>query len=167
MDTNERKPVNDSEQLDAIAVSSPERIDAFGAEATELPEPDDHRLYDDLLPSSTELFVRTNDEDVESAAELAVPARDRLIQPEDDRPYDGGMTAVREEDAVQGGTILGWIALLLGISSLFVWPSVMGPAAVVVGFMAYVRGRKALGVWSMVLGFIAFITFLAMLAYYR
>ncbi|WP_166243759.1 hypothetical protein [Paenibacillus turpanensis] len=130
-----------------------------GLGSEELPEPEDHRLYDDLAPA-----VRpSNQRDMEAAAELTGAAP--LIQPEDDRPADIRRTNAQANAGAldQNGAMMGWLALVLAIASLFVWPSVLGPSAIVVGFISYVRGTRALGVWSMVLGLISFVTFLAIL----
>ncbi len=167
LDPKEPEFTVQSDEAVVIAADRAGAVEALGLETTEeleLPEPDSHRLYDDLLPATTDVFVR-RDADAEASAELAAPSG-TLIQPEDDRPLTAYAPRRGLEESYAGGMI-GWIALILGISSLLVWPSILGPAAIVVGFMSYVRGRKALGVWSMVLGFIAFVTFLALLAYYR
>lgn len=73
--------------------------------------------------------------------------------------------AGEEEEALPGATI-GFAAIVLGVLSFFVYPSILGPASAVIGFMAYVKGRRALGVWSMALGIISFVAFLTTLQFY-
>lgn len=54
------------------------------------------------------------------------------------------------------GRSIGYIALALGILSLFVLPMFFGVAAVITGFFAFSSGSRALGGWSIALGTISF-----------
>ncbi|HEX7056959.1 MAG TPA: hypothetical protein VF260_07150 [Bacilli bacterium] len=65
-----------------------------------------------------------------------------------------------------GSATLGWVALILAVAALFVWPAVLGPAGAVVGFFAYMRGSRALGVWSIAIGLIAFIAYVVITPFY-
>lgn len=67
----------------------------------------------------------------------------------------------------QGGVAVGWFSLALAIASLFVWPALLGPAAVLFGFISWMQGSRALGIWSIVLGIISFIAYLALVPLYR
>ena len=60
-------------------------------------------------------------------------------------------------DADTGDQTTGWIALTLAFLSLFVWPAILGPIAVVAGIVAWMRGSRALGIGSIVLGLISFL----------
>lgn len=60
-------------------------------------------------------------------------------------------------DADTGDQTTGWIALALAFLSLFVWPAILGPIAVVAGIVAWMRGSRALGIGSIVLGLISFL----------
>jgi hypothetical protein len=98
----------------------------------------------------------------EYAAELAAPAS---IDMADRRKFGdaNGMGAGRAE-TVGAGTILGYLALILAVLSLFS-PSILGPVSAVVGFMAFVKGSRALGIWSIVIGTVAFVSFLSTIPY--
>lgn len=67
----------------------------------------------------------------------------------------------------QGGRTMGWIALIFSFVSLFLWPVIMGPTAIVLGAVALFQGNRAMAVWSMVIGMIAFVAYLALLPFYR
>ncbi len=69
-------------------------------------------------------------------------------------------------DADTGDQTTGWIALALAFLSLFVWPAILGPIAVVAGIVAWMRGSRALGIGSIVLGLISFLVSLFLLPLY-
>ncbi len=69
-------------------------------------------------------------------------------------------------DADTGDQTTGWIALTLAFLSLFVWPAILGPIAVVAGIVAWMRGSRALGIGSIVLGLISFLVSLFLLPLY-
>lgn len=64
-----------------------------------------------------------------------------------------------DQDDVEAGVTLGWVALVFAIASLFFWPIIMGPTAAVLGFYAYWQGQRTLGGWSMFIGALAFFVF--------
>jgi hypothetical protein len=106
-------------------------------------------------------------DDAEFAAEAAVPdvrypsGERRLIRHRDvqrSREQSG-------ERASQAG-MLGWIALIVGIASLFFWPALLGSVAIIAGIFAWVRGSRALGSWSIVLGFISVVAYFLLVPYY-
>jgi len=67
----------------------------------------------------------------------------------------------------QGGRTMGWVALIFSFVSLFLWPVVMGPTAIVLGAVAYIQGSRAMAVWSMIIGMVAFVAYLVLLPFYR
>lgn len=104
---------------------------------------------------------KTNDE--EYASEVATAPRG-MIQPEEDRPDESRQVKASQpmQTAKAGagaGAGLGWTAMILALVSLFILPSILGPAAVVLGAFAYARGRKGLGAWSVVIGLISFVSY--------
>ncbi len=98
--------------------------------------------------------------DTEFAAEAAAFTGVTRRHPDQDREINQGYTDVQPRSKV------GWIGLVLAILSLFIWPAVLGPAAVVAGFYAYFRGSRALGVWSIVIGLVAFIAYIVVAPFY-
>ncbi|RKN86941.1 hypothetical protein [Paenibacillus ginsengarvi] len=70
------------------------------------------------------------------------------------------------DDTVKGGQTVGWIGLVLAIASMFIYPGVMGTAAIILGVIAYMQGSRALGTWSAVLGGIALIAYYVLVPYY-
>jgi hypothetical protein len=105
--------------------------------------------------------------DEEFAAEAAAPITHRtLVQPEDERP---DVNEFRDVDTVtekRSAGYVGWVAIMLAVASLFVWPAVLGPAAILLGFISWVQGSRALGIWSVVLGVISFIAYIALVPLY-
>ncbi len=102
----------------------------------------------------------------EFAADIAapnIPVRP-LNEPKDNRSQHS--EAARSERAEEKPAFLGWLALILALASLFVWPAVLGSAGAVLGFMAVARGQKALGIWSIVLGLIALAAYFLLVPYY-
>jgi hypothetical protein len=51
---------------------------------------------------------------------------------------------------------IGYAALILALLSMFIWPVILGPAAIILGFMAYSGGKRGLGSWSIALGLLSF-----------
>lgn len=95
-----------------------------------------------------------------------VLGRRALNNPEEDRP-DEPVTRSQEGTEVRsGGRAVGWVAFILAIISLFVYPVLMGAGAIVLGIIAYVQGSRALGGWSVVIGGIALISYLVLVPYY-
>ncbi|MBD2844430.1 DUF4190 domain-containing protein [Paenibacillus sp. IB182496] len=100
---------------------------------------------------------RRSADEVEASAELAPFA-----------PGQSGSERVAkgEADLRDAGRALGWTALGFAIASWFVWPLLLGAAAVVLGAMAYRQGGRRLGVWSIALGLIAFVVNLVVVPLY-
>lgn len=71
----------------------------------------------------------------------------------------------KERQADSSGTA-GWFSLMLAIFSLFIWPAILGPSAVLFGFISYVQGSRALGIWSIVLGAISFLAYMVLVPMY-
>lgn len=69
-------------------------------------------------------------------------------------------------NARTGGRTVGWIGLVLAIASLFIYPVVLGMAALILGITAFVQGSRALGGWSAVIGGIALIAYFVIVPYY-
>ena len=110
-------------------------------------------------------------EDEEFAAEVAVPDPPAAYRgAERNEPAKPAAESDARDDqgaGEQGGVAVGWFALALAIASLFVWPALLGPAAVLFGFVSWMQGSRALGIWSIVLGIISFIAYLALAPLYR
>ncbi|WP_185806916.1 DUF4190 domain-containing protein [Bacillus sp. HMF5848] len=87
----------------------------------------------------------TNDYYEETAAEIAVPVRPDV------------MSRTSDDNQVQTGRTMGWLALALSIISLFAFPVLMGGAGIVLGFIARRRGATSLGAWSIGLGALSLI----------
>jgi hypothetical protein len=102
----------------------------------------------------------------EFAADMAAPNLPvrPLNEPEDERPELNEVT--RRERVQEKPRYMGWLALILAVASLFVWPAVLGPAGAVLGFMALARGHRALGIWSIVIGLISFAAYFLLVPYY-
>lgn len=60
---------------------------------------------------------------------------------------------------------LGYLALVLGIMSLFLWPIVLGPAAAIIGFVSYGKGQKTAGAWAIGLGIISALSYFIMIPF--
>lgn len=52
---------------------------------------------------------------------------------------------------------LGWIALVFSIASLFLWPILLAPTAMILGYMAYRQGARGLGGWSVAIGLLVLV----------
>lgn len=119
-------------------------------------------VFEEQSESQPDLFAESDpfDVDEEYAAEVAVPA-DQGIDRTSDRNQGETNTLNQERDTAAGKTMMGWFALALAIASLFVWPAILGPGAVLFGFVAWSQGSRTLGVWSIVLGIISFVAYLA------
>ncbi len=91
----------------------------------------------------------------ETAAEIAAPVP--LVQRRD-----------REEsrDKAEGGTGMGWAALVLSILSLFVMPILFGAAGIVLGFIARRRGAEGLGAWAIGIGVLSIIVGIFILPFF-
>ncbi|MCP8968635.1 imidazole glycerol phosphate synthase [Ectobacillus ponti] len=104
----------------------------YAAEITPARAVDDEEYAADITPARTV-------EDEEYAAEVA-PGRPVA--------YTRGDV----DDRTAGGTLSGFIALALGILSLFTFPVILGIGAVLVGLFARSRGAGASATIGIVLG---------------
>jgi hypothetical protein len=91
----------------------------------------------------------------ETAAEIAAPVplvrnRDREVN----------------RERAEGGTGMGWAALVLSILSLFVMPILFGAAGIVLGFVARRRGAEGLGAWAIGIGAISIIVGIFILPFF-
>jgi hypothetical protein len=100
---------------------------------------------------------RLNEHNEEYSAEIAAPSNRRFVR------SVGADNAAQEDAAATGGVWLGWLALATAILSLFVWPTVLGSAAVVAGVIAFWLGSRALGVWSATIGLVALAAYFLLL----
>jgi hypothetical protein len=85
----------------------------------------------------------------ETAAEIAAPATLRR-----DADYD------RHEDkdeTVDDGRRMGYLAIVLSVISLFIFPVILGAAGIIVGFIARRRGAEGLGGWAIGIGIVSLI----------
>ncbi|KEZ51035.1 DUF308 domain-containing protein [Metabacillus indicus] len=85
----------------------------------------------------------------ETAAELAAPATLRREADYDRRDEEEG---VRTD-----GRRMGYLAIVLSVISLFVFPVILGAAGIIVGFVARRRGAEALGGWAIGIGIVSLI----------
>ncbi|MNI02628.1 hypothetical protein D3C73_555110 [compost metagenome] len=74
--------------------------------------------------------------------------------------------SVDEDIVVASSRTIGYIAIIIAVASLFMWPAILGSTAVVLGIIAWFKGNRALGAWSMILGFIAVTTFFVLIPLY-
>lgn len=81
----------------------------------------------------------------ETSAEMAAPVS-----------FGRGYNADRETDT-QGGTGIGFAAIILSILSLFVAPILFGAAGIVLGFIARRKGAQGLGSWAIGIGAVSII----------
>jgi hypothetical protein len=58
---------------------------------------------------------------------------------------------------------IGYAALILALLSMFIWPVILGPAAIILGFMAFSGGKRGLGTWSIALGLLSFAAYLLLM----
>lgn len=65
------------------------------------------------------------------------------------------------------GKLAGYVALVFGVLSLFLWSIVLGPLAAVLGFYAYSQGRRTTGGWSIGLGILATLSYFVLMPFTR
>jgi hypothetical protein len=58
---------------------------------------------------------------------------------------------------------LGYAALILALLSMFIWPVILGPAAIILGFIAFRGGNRGVGTWSIALGLLSFAAYLLLI----
>ncbi|WP_224768229.1 MULTISPECIES: DUF308 domain-containing protein [Bacillaceae] len=85
----------------------------------------------------------------ETAAEIAAPATLRR-----DADYDRDE---EKSDTAADGRRMGYLAIVLSVISLFVFPVILGAAGIIVGFIARRRGAEALGGWAIGIGIVSLI----------
>ena len=157
---HERNERNDNEQSSTYGMMN-EFDDRSEAEARN-EHAEDRELESNALDERNEL-ERHEDETTlleplnvegfneEFAAEVAEPDTDFRA---DDRPV------VREDNR-----LIGFLAIALAILSLFVWPLILGPAAVIAGMISYAREARGLGVAAIVIGILSFLAALLLFPY--
>lgn len=62
-----------------------------------------------------------------------------------------------DDDDVDSGTGIGWLALVLSIVGLFFLPVIMGAAGIIIGIIARRQGARALGGWAIGIGIFAIV----------
>ena len=123
--------------------------------------PADYPIQADVnaVPTRT-TAERTNDYDVESAAEIAEPIRGT-------RQADQNQAETQAQaDPENGASGLGMTGLGLSILSLFLLPYLIAPVGIILGFMAFRRQARTLGVWAMIVGATALIGALIVYPYF-
>lgn len=80
-------------------------------------------------------------------------------------------TSVRHADEdktdLSTGRAVGYVGLVLGIASLFMWSVILGPIAAVVGYYAYSKGSRTTGAWSIGLGILATLSYFILIPFSR
>lgn len=74
-----------------------------------------------------------------------------------DREFRGMEEKVSQRQSAARGDTAGWISLLLAVASLFFWPALLGPAAVIAGAASFFAGSRALGAWAVGLGLLSLV----------
>ncbi|MCR8635002.1 hypothetical protein [Paenibacillus radicis (ex Xue et al. 2023)] len=106
-----------------------------------------------------------HDSTEEYAAELAVPYAEPMQAPiESRRPVQ--LSAAEDGRTQSHGKWLGYTALVLGILSMFVFPTLLGSIAALSGVITYVQGNRALGIWSVILGLISLVGYFLLVPLY-
>lgn len=84
-------------------------------------------------------------------------------------PIETSGRSVDEDDAtgLSAGRTAGYVGLVMGIASLFMWSVILGPIATVVGYYAYSKGSKTTGAWSMGLGILATLSYFILIPFSR
>jgi hypothetical protein len=110
--------------------------------------------------------------DEEYAAELSVHSLPKKGVQSNPFSEVGGSREVKLEETPEpaavtaGSRTVGYAGLLISLLSLFVWPVILGPAAVVLGIMAYRGGSRGLGTWSIGIGLLSFAAYFLLIPYY-
>jgi uncharacterized membrane protein HdeD (DUF308 family) len=52
---------------------------------------------------------------------------------------------------------MGYLAIVLSVISLFIFPVILGASGIIVGFIARRRGAEALGGWAIGIGIVSLI----------
>lgn len=121
----------------------------------------------DAFSADAEAPERYSRSDEEFAAELAEGnVNNARVQQSDNETPTAAVDRKPTRQADQGRA-WGITALVLAIAAWFIWPALLGPAAIITGFVAFRQGRRALGSWSIALGLIAFIANIAITPFFR
>ncbi|WP_128896033.1 hypothetical protein [Longirhabdus pacifica] len=110
---------------------------------------DEENKLDDFNPLHRDLF----EENEEFSAEV-IPTDVVPTNPSDN---------IAREQGQESSNMIGLIAIILSISSFFMFPAVLGPAGAVVGLITYTQGNVTLGIWSIVLGLTSFVAYFILL----
>lgn len=94
----------------------------------------------------------------EFSAEVASPVQSTYNRQEE--------TQDKNTDLTTGRTV-GYVGLVLGIISLFMWSVILGPIAAVVGYYAYNKGSKTMGAWAIGLGVLATLSYFILMPFAR
>ncbi|QQE75599.1 DUF456 domain-containing protein [Brevibacillus composti] len=140
-----------------VSPAGGENVSATGGQES----PADYPIQADVnaVPTRT-TAERTNDYDVESAAEIAEPIRGT-------RQADQNQAQTQAQaDPENGASGLGMTGLGLSILSLFLLPYLIAPVGIILGFMAFRRQARTLGVWAMIVGAAALIGALIVYPYF-
>lgn len=95
----------------------------------------------------------------EYAAEVAPPMDAQVRR-------NAGKDRTQDRSNTNGRTV-GYVGLVLGIASLFMWSVILGPIAAVVGYYAYNKGSRTTGAWSIGLGLLATISYFILIPFSR
>ncbi|GAA3403841.1 hypothetical protein ACFFNY_02985 [Paenibacillus hodogayensis] len=114
--------------------------------------------------------VERNDEEFgadlsASAPLIAPPVSERLKE----EKLDGDKAEFTEQEGVtaaKGGQTVGWIGLVLAIASMFIYPVLLGLAALVMGVVAFIQGSRGVGAWSAAIGAISLLAYFFLVPYY-
>lgn len=121
----------------------------------------DDRVSDDIQVKSVDPDLNSPNQDYreETAAEFTAPRFNRVNDPVDE-------TENGTRPTFWGGTIIGGIALILSILSLFTMPVLFGILGIIGGFISRSRGAKSIGSWAIGLGIVSIIVGIFILPFF-
>ncbi|USK58819.1 DUF308 domain-containing protein [Peribacillus asahii] len=96
----------------------------------------------------------------ETSAEVAAPISNRG-QATNSKRYDDSAYGIGF-----GGTLVGTLALIASILSLFMMPILLGIVGIVAGFIARSKGAKSLGAWAIGIGAVSIIVGIFILPFF-
>ncbi|SEB41295.1 hypothetical protein [Paenibacillus sp. GP183] len=105
------------------------------------------------------MFYEESDWDKEQSEKLKRDARFKghvIIGSEEEFAEEIAVPSVDKSANLSRSKRIGYAALILALLSMFIWPVILGPAAIILGFMAYSGGKRGLGSWSIALGLLSF-----------
>ncbi|RYL90419.1 hypothetical protein ABNN70_12800 [Sporolactobacillus sp. Y61] len=103
---------------------------------------DEESLYDKRNAYNNEEYAK------ELAADQYDPEAARRNR--DDKPLHS-----EGRRSLEGGTGIGWLALIISACALFFLPIVLGIAGIIIGYVAYRQGARTLGGWAIGIGIVA------------